>query len=278
MNVKHHLGNGFFGGWLPQRPDSRDFELDVSAVKDLVPPTFELPGVAAIPCIDQGQQGSCTGHGGAGVLMYDHFKQGDAVVVPSRAMIYYDARIPEGTVNEDSGATIRDMVAGLVKYGACTDQQMPYDQYVFNQAPSQQDYADGKLDVALQYKAVRFPFIDAAIYAGYPVVDGMTVYSSMMTQEVAQTGIVPIPGNGDRVVGGHCTWTFGFNMTEEWWTSPSGLRYPPRTKAKRNSWRNPDGTWWGIGGAFFLPQFFWSRGLVTDCWVIDRVGPQTTNS
>jgi hypothetical protein len=83
---------------------------------------------------------------------------------------------------------------------------------------------------------------------------------------------VPFPTSSDQPVGGHCTWRLGFNMTDEPWTSPSGLVYPPRTKAARNSWVNPDGTVWGASGNYFLPQKYFDEGLTSDAWVVRRTG------
>src|SRR6202012_3347499 len=110
--------------------------------------TFEIPGVVtAVPCIDQGQEGSCTGHGTAGVVMAEQYAQGETVVIPSRAMIYYNARIPEGTTDQDAGASVADAVAGVAKYGVCTDDEFPYVVGDFNVAPSQENYTEADQQV-----------------------------------------------------------------------------------------------------------------------------------
>ena len=271
-NKNHHLGDGHYGGWRPQRPDYRDRKFTPTVDLNKIPEQFELPGIASIPKLNQGSQGSCTGHGTAGVVMYDQYKENEPVVVPARAMIYYDARIPEGTTGEDAGAQVRDAVGGVAKYGVCPDSEFPYNDQVWNVAPTEQDYQDATKQEALVYEAVEYPHINAAIASGFPVVDGMTVYSCFMSAEVAATGIVPFPKASDSVVGGHCTWRFGYNNTDERWTSPSGLKYPPHTKAARNSWQNPDGSWWGADGNYFLPQKYFDEGLTSDGWVIRRTG------
>jgi C1A family cysteine protease len=267
--TQHHLGSGHYGGWIPQRPDQRDYIHQPE--RGPVPRTFELPGVDAVPKIDQGQQGSCTGHGTDGIVMFDLLAKGDAPVM-SRAMIYYDARIPEGTTGSDSGATVRDAVKGVVKYGVCTEAEFPYNDAVCDVTPSQQDYADASHDKALVYQAVHYPYLNATLASGLPFVFGFTVYDSFMSEKVAQTGVVPVPGHDEGVAGGHCVWCFGYNATDVKWTAPSGRVYPPRTKACRNSWRNADGSWWGDNGNFYLPQWYFDSDQCSDFWVINRVG------
>lgn len=272
MSDRHRLQQ-HFGGWNRQRADLRDHEFQPSVPRQSVPPVFELPSVNDIPKIDQARQGACTGHGGDGVMMFtNHVIMGKPVVVFSRAMIYYDARIPEGTTGQDSGATVRDMVAGLAKYGACLEEQFPYNDQVFDVAPSAQNYADGKLEEAIEYQAVAYPHLNACIASGFPFVCGFTVYDSFESPAVAKTGVVPIPAPGEQVLGGHCTWFFGYNATTKPWTAPSGRVYPPRCKAGRNSWLDSDGTWWGDNGDFYLPQWFFDQDQASDYWMLRLLG------
>ena len=63
---------------------------------------------------------------------------------------------------------------------------------------------------------------------GFPFVFGFTVYESFESQPVADTGIVPMPTTGEKVVGGHCVAAVGYDDTK-------------RAFIIRNSW----GTGWG---------------------------------
>ena len=258
--LRHH-----WGGWNPQRPDQRDREfLPTVGRLDVAQTEFAL-NVDKIPVLDQGQQGSCTGHGGAGVVMYDQQAQGEKVVVPARAMIYYDARIPEGTTDQDSGAQVRDAVGGVAKYGVVPDSEFPYSDQVYDKAPSKQEYADATKQEALVYEAVSYPNVNKAIASGFPVVFGFTVYESFESAEVAKTGVVPIPAPGEQVLGGHCTWIWGFNSAH---TKSGNSKIPPRTKACRNSWSKG----WGDNGDFYLPQAYFDSGSCSDFWIIRRIG------
>lgn len=262
---RHQLSDEHWGGWNPDRPNHNDREfLPTMGRLDVQQTEFTL-SVDGIPVLNQANQGSCTGHGGAGIVMYDQQAQGEQVVIPSRAMIYYDARIPEQTTDQDSGATIRDMVAGLVKYGVVPDTEFPYDDTVFDKAPDQQQYTDAKQQEAIVYERVQYPHLNAAIASGFPVVFGFTVYESFESSEAASTGIIPIPAKGEQVLGGHCVWTWGFNSQ---YTASGNDKLPPRTKACRNSWDKS----WGDNGNFYLPQWFFDSGNASDFWVVRRVG------
>ena len=91
-------------GWVRDLPDARDFlyaaplirfPRGLPAAVDLRP---ECP-----PVYDQGQLGSCTGNGIAGAIEFDQRKQGAKEFTPSRLFIYYNERVMEGTVSQDSG-------------------------------------------------------------------------------------------------------------------------------------------------------------------------------
>lgn len=265
-----HPDHPFHGGWNPQRPDHRDREFLPTQGRLEVQQTEFALDITGIPRMNQLKQGACTGHGGAGLVMYDQKTQGQSVVVPSRSMIYFDARIPEFTTDQDAGASVRDMVAGLVKYGVVPETEFPYDDQVCNRQPSQQVYNDAKQQEALVYEAVAHGHVNQAIASGFPVVFGFVVYESFMSDEVMKTGVVPIPERGEQVIGGHCVWTWGFNSA---YKNTGNNKIPPRTKACRNSWMDEGGTPWGDNGNFYLPQWYWNNQQASDHWVIRRVGP-----
>lgn len=263
---QHHLANGHYGGWIPQLPSHLDHEfLPTVAAQEL--PQAVRHDVTKIPVLNQGQQGSCTGHGTAGVVMFDQQKESEQIVVPSREFIYWNARNYEGTENQDSGAQVRDAVKVVAQLGCPPDSDFPYNDQVYNVRPPEQAYTDAVKQEALVYEAVKYPDLDKALASGYPFVFGFTVFSSFETQQVAETGIVPIPQANEQVLGGHCVWCFGYNSS--YTETIDGM--PPRTKAIRNSW----GESWGDGGNFYLPQQYFDWGLCSDFWVIRRIGPRS---
>ena len=87
------------------------------------------------PVYDQGQLGSCTANGIAAAIEFDQRKQGNKEFVPSRLFIYYNERVIEGTVSQDSGAQIRDGVKVVAKLGAPPETDWPYNIAKFAQKP-----------------------------------------------------------------------------------------------------------------------------------------------
>ena len=50
-----------------------------------------------------------------------------------------------------------------------------------------------------------------SIYKGNPFVVGIAVYESFESEEVARTGIVPMPSSGEKMLGGHAIAVMGWN-------------------------------------------------------------------
>ena len=244
-------------GWVPDLPDARDylysaplfrFPQGLPAAVDLRP---ECP-----PVYDQGQLGSCTGNGIAGAIEFDQKKQGTTEYTPSRLFIYYNERVIEGTVNQDAGAQIRDGIKAVVKLGAPPEDDWPYNITEFAKKPPVQAYTDAKKDVVASYARVAQDVTQmrGCLAAGFPFVFGFTVYDSFESQEVAQTGIVPMPSPGESVLGGHCVVAVGYDDSQ-------------RHFIIRNSW----GTGWGQQGYCFMPYELMSRQLANDFWTIRSV-------
>src|SRR5436309_9812458 len=95
-------------GWIPDLPDSRDrvYRAPIATLEAL-PPRVDLREECP-PIYDQGELGSCTANAIAAALEFDQMRQRlSDVFVPSRLFIYFNERVMEGTVDEDSGAMIR---------------------------------------------------------------------------------------------------------------------------------------------------------------------------
>ena len=249
------MASGPFGlGWRPDSPDLRDFRaLEPHAAQ---PPRSADVSQFAGPVLNQGQLGSCTANGLAGVLEWLNRKDGQPVEMVSRLYQYYNTRKDEGTISSDSGGTIRGAVKAANEYGECPETLWPYDIAKFTDTPPQACYAAGKTDRALTYWRVRSDPLPGllCLASGFPVVFGFVVYQSFMS--VGGDGVVPMPEPGEPIAGGHCVWMLGYS-------------YDTRLVKCRNSW-GPD---WGQAGDFYLPfEYIANPQLASDFWTIRRVG------
>src|SRR5258708_29232337 len=113
-------------GWIPDRPDHRDFGYAApGSVLRKLPLKVDLrPQCPRV--YDQKQLGSCTANAIAGAIEFDRMKQGEAAFVPSRLFIYYNERAIEGTILSDSGAAIRDGVKSVANQRDCPETEWPY--------------------------------------------------------------------------------------------------------------------------------------------------------
>ena len=245
-------------GWIRDLPDDRDFVYGAPLIRfpQGLPPSVDLRSECP-PVYDQGQLGCCTGNGIAGAIEFDQRKQGTREFTPSRLFIYYNERVIEGTVDHDSGAQIRDGIKSVAKLGAPPETDWPYDITKFADRPPPQAYTDAKQDLVTAYSRVvqDITQMRGCLAAGYPFVLGFTVYESFESQTVAQTGIVPMPGTAEAVLGGHCVVAVGYDDNKRLFTI-------------RNSW----GTDWGLSGYCLMPyEYLINPPLASDFWTIRSV-------
>jgi C1A family cysteine protease len=244
-------------GWVPDVPDNRDVLFSApTAVMASLPPQVDLRGNC--PGIyDQGQLGSCTANAIGAAFEFDQKKQGLADFMPSRLFIYFNERIIEGTVDSDSGAMIRDGMKTLNKLGVCPEDAWLYNIAKFRDKPSDKCYSDAAKHQALVYRSVLQDLhqLQGCMASGYPVVFGFSVYESFESQDVARTGIVPLPKQGEKQLGGHAVLAVGYDDADQtFWV--------------RNSW----GTGWGQSGYCKMPYaYLTSSGLASDFWALYTV-------
>ena len=244
-------------GWVRDLPDARDHIYSAPHAALTRPPAkVDLtPGMPAV--YDQGALGSCTANALAGAFEFDLGKQRLADFVPSRLFIYYNERVIESTVGSDSGAQLRDGVKSLAKQGVCTESEWPYDIPKFADKPAATLYQKALANRIVSYQRVTQTVaqLRGCLAAGYPFVVGFTVYQSFESQQVAETGVVPMPVAGEEILGGHAVAVVGYDEASQ------------RFRA-RNSW----GAGWGQAGYFTIPYAYLAdSGLAADCWTLRTV-------
>jgi C1A family cysteine protease len=98
--------------------------------------------------------------------------------------------------------------------------------------------------------------LKGCLASGLPFVFGFSVYDSFESQEVARTGVVPMPDTAtEQLLGGHAVLAVGYDDADQ--------RF-----VVRNSW----GEGWGDGGYFTMPYaYLTERSLASDFWAIVQV-------
>lgn len=246
-------------GWLPDVPDQRDYRFSAlrpgfARVLEALPPSVDLRGGCS-PVEDQGALGSCTANALVGGLEYLELKDKVPFADMSRLFVYYNERRLEGSTKWDSGAYLRDGMKTLAADGTSTEPTWPYKVRKYRCKPSRRAYAEGLNHQITEYMRLdTLAEMKTCLADGFPFVFGFTVYESFETAVVASTGIVPMPGPNERVLGGHAVLAVGYDDALE--------RF-----FVRNSW----GPAWGMKGYFTMPYgYLTDRNLSDDLWTIRR--------
>jgi len=220
------------------------------------PPSTDLRS-SCPPVYDQGDLGSCTANAIAGAFEFDLILENLNDFVPSRLFIYYNERVIENTFNTDSGAALRDGIKTISQQGVCPEALYPYVVANFADTPPAGDYTEALNNKALQYMSVAQDLdqMRGCLASGFPFVYGFSVYSSFESPAVATTGVVPMPGPDESIIGGHAVVAVGYDDSAQ-------------TFLVRNSW----GSDWGMAGYFTMPYaYLTDPNLASDFWTIRLV-------
>ena len=246
-------------GWKKDIYDHRDKILFLGAPVSLegAPKKVDLRQYCSL-VENQATLGSCVSNASVGALEYLEIKNGlvdKKFENFSRLYVYYNIREIQGTVNEDSGGTIRDAMKALNKFGACDELIWKYDTEKFKMKPLQECYIEGEKHKITEYhRLLTLSEMQRCLADGYPFVFGFVVYTQFEGPEVAKTGILHMPSPGEERLGGHAVCAVGYDMDA-------------KTMLVRNSWGNG----WGQKGYFTMPFDYISNSeLAQDCWTIRK--------
>jgi C1A family cysteine protease len=267
-------------GWVPDTPDHRDrYYLPAAGIT--YPPRVDLwepsgANMCIIPIEDQRETSSCVGNSTGRAMEFIHActdqagTRGKHTDV-SRMFIYYGARWIMQWHHEDAGCQIRDAIKVLARNGACLEKLWPFKEQLLFTQPTEAAFADAKRRMATHYRRVSgLEGFKAALAAGYPVVFGFTVYSSVEKPEVQKTGRIVVPKTRgffkERILGGHAVLATGYDdMMEYRWHDG---RVGRGCVIFDNSW----GTGWGDKGRGYMPYpMIESPSITSDSWVITGV-------
>lgn len=247
--------------WYGCRRDTRDARDDARRFRVT---HMQLPPVVGLmdrlpPVMNQGELGSCTANGITAALRFLLISTGKEDIALSRLQLYYDERYIEDTINEDAGAEIRDGIKSAFKLGVGREDLWPYDISRFKEKPPSPVYESGLEYQGLEYQRVPVSSValKQVLALGFPVVIGVSLYDSFESDEVARSGMVPMPDlNAEGLVGGHCMLVAGYGQRPGYFTV-------------RNSW----GDDWGDQGNCYMPeQYLGSELYGADYWAIKAIG------
>jgi len=212
---------------------------------------------------DQGHLGSCTANAVAAAIEYDWILDNPGQHVrprPSRLFIYYCERLIEGTLGQgDVGAYGRDGFKAAHKYGWVREAaEWPYDITRYADDPPPPVWSDAIQNILTKpYKTVErsVDVIKSVLSNKQTMAFGFSVFESFESAAVATSGIVPMPGPAEKMLGGHEVLAIGY------------LEAHPDHALCRNSW----GSSWGLDGYFLMPwDYLMNAGLSDDFRTIVR--------
>ena len=131
--------------------------------------------------------------------------------------LYVEELLADGSFPKDDGAMPRTGCQVLTAKGCCETSLCPYVAGKFT-APTAEQAQN-----AFRYKTGAYHRIGTlsdflrclADATPWPVTVGFTVYESFMSQQVADTGIMPIPKPGEQQQGGHEVLCLGYDLSKQ---------------------------------------------------------------
>jgi hypothetical protein len=258
-------------GLVPSLPNPRQMKL-ILRMAGL--PASDTKLVAFSPmAIDQLDVGMCTGCGTSRALKnYIDYAKHKWTFTPSALDIYAKVRQFENTpLTQDSGASIGDVFTVLNEQGVCPEDSNAEWSWPFSASDNRWQEAPPPACTvdALQHKLVQFyrvaPDPDAiktALFQGFPMVIGISVFDSFESDAVAATGVIPIPAPTEQLLGGHCLRLDAYGMLD------------PNHADGVNSWGQEWGDAWAAfpdkgRGRFHIPfQYLCDPTLTSDLWAI----------
>lgn len=244
------------------RPDEAVANVALLKVLSEVDPRSAL----AAWILNQLALGSCTANATSNVFRYDRALDGHDPGPLSRLWIYRGERILEGTLAQgDVGAEGHDAYT-VAKHGIPPETSWPYDTATFNDTPPAEATKDDRYYVLRKTVAAVPQSLQAikAVLSNKQLISlGFTVYESFESGDVTKSGIVPMPEQGEQILGGHEVVLVGY------------LKSEPHYGLCMNSWgsRQTDGSEWGLDGSgfFLMPwAYLLDRSLTSDLRTITR--------
>ena len=240
---------------MAAKPNAPQYQPSLTVKVGKLPPKVDLRPLMT-PVEDQGQTNSCVANAVAGAYEYWVKKATKSEENISRLFVYYNARWRDGSQDKDEGSVIQFAMEGLSKFGACSEQNWPFDPRLIAKKPNGEAYklaapnrVQDMAQVPLEPEAWK-----QALAEGKPIVFGCLLFDSF-DECSKRGGVVPMPAPDALARGthsGHSMCAVGYNDAE-------------KVFIVRNSW----GPKWGDGGYCYMPYSYLLNPKLNsgDCWV-----------
>ncbi len=211
---------------------------------------------------NQGDINSCTANAVSAAIYYDMVIQGwRDPFVPSRMFIYYEERDIGHTLNESKygavGATVsmKNCIKAVHRKGYCSETLWPYDVNKIYTKPSDAAYDSANMHHTYSHKWIEgdLKHLKDCLASGFPFLFGITVYESFESESTRSSGMVPMPGEKEKKIGGHAVLAVGYDDAKQHFI-----------------FRNSYGADWGAVGYGYMPyEFVIKYGF--DFWEVKKV-------
>jgi C1A family cysteine protease len=267
-------------GWLPPRPDLRDYtieqkdikalskKLGITSLKKETPTSIDLREYCS-SIENQGSIGSCTAHAGMGIVEYFEKRAYKKHIEGSRLFLYKTTRNLM-QVTGDAGGWLRCAMGALVLCGVPAEKYWPYDIKKYDIDPGPFVYSVAHNFQAIKYfchdpigAKVPYPAVLDSVKkyleAGIPSMFGFWGFSSFDKSDVV--GGIPYPAEGESAQWGHAVVAIGYDDNKII-TNTLSNKQTTGAFLIRNSW----GKDWGDSGYGWLPYDYVLNNLALDFW------------
>lgn len=242
--------------WRESPEDERDLKFSAQEkfrAKIAVPDVIDFEPKMS-PISDQGSLGSCTAHAIVAACEYMLRLMGIKTDL-SELFLYYLERKLEGTIDEDSGAYIKDGFRAGSKWGLAPLKLWPYVIRRFRDEPPKDAFeAALGCQIIKYYKVSGVDELDQALARGHAVVFGAPIFESFY-RLTSSRNVMGMPKAGEKNYGGHAMVFVGRTVKNA-------------ERKRRFKFRNSWGTDFGRRGYAYMEEDF-VRKHCRDMWVVE---------
>lgn len=244
-------------GWLKDDLDERDLLFSAAPPQPKEYAPVDLRPLCP-PVADQKDLGACSAFGATELVQYVRKKQKfKEPLIPSPLFTYYVTRELTNTTKYDCGASVRNALKSVVKYGVVPEYTWPYKVEKFAEQPPRELYSRALKYQALSYRRLKDNSIGEMLECleqGYPFIFGLQIYDSFVYCK--KDGIIKLPDREKEFLhGGHCMMCVGWK-----WIGPNNKYF-----IVQNSWSDK----WGDKGYCYIPfSYMIAQMYASDFWMI----------